>query len=57
LFTVQLDEIMDVVNPTILLVFVQYVYEGEFLEDLLLCKSVEAQTTGKEIFQILKRFL
>jgi hypothetical protein len=57
LFTVQLDEIMDVVNPTILLVFVQCVYEGEFLEDLLLCKSVEAHTTGKDIFQILKRFL
>jgi hypothetical protein len=37
-FTIQLDESADVVNLVILLVFVRCVYEGEFQEDLLLCK-------------------
>jgi hypothetical protein len=55
-FTVQLNESTDVVNLAILLVFVRYVYEGEFQEDLLLCKSTEAQITGKDIFQILDQF-
>jgi hypothetical protein len=41
-FTIQLDESTDVVNLTILLVFVWHAYEGEFQEDLLLCKSIEA---------------
>jgi hypothetical protein len=40
-------------NLAILLVFVRYVYESEFQEDLLLCKSIEAQITGEGIFQIL----
>jgi hypothetical protein len=56
-FTIHLDESTDVVNLAILLVFARYVYEGEFLEDLLLCKSVEAQITGEDIFQILDQFL
>jgi hypothetical protein len=52
-FTVLLGESTDDVNLAILLVFVWYVYEGEFQEDLLLCKSIEAQITGEDIFQIL----
>jgi hypothetical protein len=53
-FTIQLDENTDVVNLAILLVFVRYVYEGEFQEDLLLCKTIEAQITGKDIFSDFK---
>jgi hypothetical protein len=55
-FTIQLDESTDAVNLSILLVFVRYVYEGEFQDDLLLCKSTEAQITGEDVFQILDRF-
>jgi hypothetical protein len=55
-FTIQLDESTDVVNVVILLVFIRYVYEGEFQEDLLLCKSTEARITGEDIFQILDQF-
>jgi hypothetical protein len=49
-FTIQLDESTDVVNVAVLLVFVRYVYEGECQEDLLLCKSTEAEVTDKDIF-------
>jgi hypothetical protein len=55
-FTIQLDESTDAVNLSILLVFVRYVYKGEFQEDLLLCKSTEAKITGEDIFQILDKF-
>jgi hypothetical protein len=54
-FKIQLDESTDV-NLAILIVFVWYVYEGEFQEDLLVCKSIEAQITGEEIFQIFEKF-
>jgi hypothetical protein len=55
-FTIQLDESADVVNLAVLLVFVRCVYEGEFQEDLLLCKSTEAQITGEDIFRIKDQF-
>jgi hypothetical protein len=54
-FTIQLDESTDV-NLELLFVFVRFVYEGEFQEDLLLCKSIEAQITDEDIFQILYKF-
>ena len=39
-----------------MLALVWQVYEGEFEEDPLLCKSTEAQT-GEDIFEILYQFL
>jgi hypothetical protein len=55
-FTIQLHESTHIVHLSILLVFVRYVYESEFQEDLLLCKSIEAKITGEDIFQILDQF-
>jgi hypothetical protein len=57
LFTIQLYENSDAVNFAVFLVFALYVYEVGFQEYLLLCKSNEAQTTGKEIFGFSIRFL
>jgi hypothetical protein len=44
-------------NLAVLLVFVRCVSKGEFQEDLILCKSTEAQKTGDDIFKILDQFL
>jgi len=55
-FIIQLDENTDVVNFVILLAFVWYIYEGEFQDGLVLCKSTEAQT-GKDIYEIVYQFL
>jgi hypothetical protein len=52
-FTIQADDSTVVDNLTVLLVFVRFVYEGDFQTDLLLCKSTDAQATGEEIFQVL----
>ena len=49
-FIIQLDESTDVVNFRVLIAFVWYVYEGEFVEGLLLRKSNDAQT-GEDIFE------
>jgi hypothetical protein len=37
-FTIQLDYSTDVGNLTVLIVFVRYVYDAEFEEEMLLCK-------------------
>jgi hypothetical protein len=55
-FIIQVDENTDVVNFAVLLAFVWYIYEGEFQEGLLICKSTEAQT-GEDIYEIVYQFL
>jgi hypothetical protein len=39
--TIQLDDCTDVVNPAVSVFFVWYIYEAEFEEDILFCKSTE----------------
>ena len=49
-FSIQLDESTDVADCATLLVYVRYVWESEFAEDLLCCLTIDSGTTGEEIF-------
>ncbi|XP_075472991.1 protein FAM200B [Ascaphus truei] len=55
-FAIQLDESTDIGNMAQLLVFVRYCYEGEILEEMLFCKSLEGHTTGEDIFSVVEEF-
>ena len=50
-FSLQMDELTDVVGLAILIVFVRYQYLEPFQEDLLLCRSLPTNTSGAEIFK------
>ncbi|GBM23703.1 Zinc finger BED domain-containing protein 5 [Araneus ventricosus] len=49
-YALQLDESIDVVGLAILLVFVRHDFNKKIEEDLLLCESVNINTTGENIF-------
>jgi len=55
-FTLQLDESTDVSGLAILLVFVRYIHEMNFSEDLLFCKALATNTAGEEIFNKLDEY-
>ncbi len=42
-FAIQLDESTDIASSAMLLVYVRYVWQGEFVEDLLCCLTSIAQ--------------
>lgn len=56
-YSLQLDETTDVANLSVLLVFVRYYYNGSIEEDMLLCKSLETNTTGEMIFKCIDDFM
>ena len=56
-FAIQLDQSTDVTNFPQLLVYVQYVYDFEMIEDFLFCKLIEGRTTSVEIFKVLNDFI
>ena len=56
-FAIQLDESTDVTNFPQLLVYVQYIYDFEMIEDFLFCKPLEGRTTSVEIFKVLNDFI
>lgn len=56
-FALQMDESTDVAGLAVLLVFVRYQYEHSIEEDLLLCKALETNTTGEEIFKLVNSYL
>ena len=55
-FSLQMDESTDVAGLAILMVFVRYQYLESFEEDLLLCKPLPTNTSGAEIFKLIKEF-
>lgn len=56
-FALQLDESTDVANAAQLLVYVRFIRDGKFVEELLFCKEIEGRTTGQDIFGVLDEFM
>uniref|UniRef100_A0A667Z2X6 HAT C-terminal dimerisation domain-containing protein n=1 Tax=Myripristis murdjan TaxID=586833 RepID=A0A667Z2X6_9TELE len=56
-FSIQLDESTDVSDCASLLVYVRYVWENDFAEDLLCCLTIPTATTGEEIFSVLNDYM
>ncbi|XP_077763998.1 protein FAM200A [Canis aureus] len=54
-FAIQLDESTDVASCPTLLVYVRYVWQDDFIEDLLCCLSLHSHTTGLDIFTELEK--
>ena len=50
IFSIQLDELTDVANCSRLLVYVRYIYEGDFNDEFLFCKPLETTTTACNVF-------
>ncbi|GBO15784.1 Zinc finger BED domain-containing protein 5 [Araneus ventricosus] len=55
-YALQLDESTDVAGIAIFLVFVRYDFNKK-IEDLLLCESVNIDTTGENIFNCIDNFM
>lgn len=56
-FALQLDESTDVANAAELLVYIRFIFQEMFVEELLFCKALESRTTGKDIFQVLDEYI
>ncbi|XP_076803440.1 zinc finger BED domain-containing protein 5-like [Clavelina lepadiformis] len=57
IFSIQLDESTDVANCSQLLVYVRYIYEGDFKDEFLFCKPLETTTTARDVFDTVGSFL
>ena len=55
-YAIQLDDSTDFDNQSHLLVYVRYCWEGEMLEDFLMCHAMSTRATGEEVFKVLKEF-
>ena len=56
-FSIALDESNDINDTAQLSIFVRYLVEGEFVEDLLTVLSLECRTTGSIIFNDFQRYM
>ncbi len=56
IFSIQLDETTDVSSCAQLIVYVRYVYMGNFKEEFLFCKQLETTTTAQDVFNIIDKF-
>ena len=55
-FAIQLDESTDIGNQAQLMVYIRYVHDCNFEENLLLCKSLQTHARGKDMFNVLDDF-
>lgn len=56
IFAIQLDETTDVANCAQLLAFTRYIKNDDFKEEFLFCQTLEASTTGADIFELVNSF-
>ncbi|XP_004442894.1 PREDICTED: protein FAM200A [Ceratotherium simum simum] len=54
-FAIQLDESTDVASCPALLVYVRYVWQDDFIEDLLCCLNLNSHITGLDLFTELEK--
>lgn len=54
-FAVQLDESTDIAGYPTLLVYIRYVRQDDFIEDLLCCLSLNSHVTGLDLFSELEK--
>ncbi|XP_066241779.1 protein FAM200B [Saccopteryx leptura] len=54
-FAVQLDESTDIGSCTTLLVYVRYVWQGDFVEDFLCCLNLTSHLSGLDAFAELEK--
>lgn len=54
-FAIQLDESTDIASCPALLVYVRYVWQDDFIEDLLCCFNLSSQRTGFDLFTELEK--
>lgn len=52
-----MDESTDTASNATLLVYILYVWQGEFVEDLLCCLTLPSSTSGEDIFEELNAFM
>ena len=57
IFSIQLDESTDMANCSQLLVYVRYIYEGDFKDKFIFCKPLETTTTACDVFNKVDSFL
>ncbi|XP_008585150.1 PREDICTED: protein FAM200A [Galeopterus variegatus] len=54
-FAIQLDESTDIASCAALLVYVRYVWQDDFVEDLLCCLNLNSHITGLDLFSELEK--
>uniref|UniRef100_A0A8C3WN35 Family with sequence similarity 200 member A n=1 Tax=Catagonus wagneri TaxID=51154 RepID=A0A8C3WN35_9CETA len=54
-FAIQLDESTDIASCPVLLVYVRYVWQDDFIEDLLCCLNLNSHGTGLDLFTELEK--
>ncbi|XP_062944426.1 protein FAM200A [Cynocephalus volans] len=54
-FAIQLDESTDIASCAALLVYVRYVWQDDFVEDLLCCLDLNSHITGLDLFSELEK--
>ena len=57
IFSIQLDESTVGDSEALLMAYVRYVDNGEFIEDMLFCKALETTTIAIDIYKKLKTYL
>ena len=57
IFRIQLDESTDVANCSQLLVYVRYIYDGDFKDEFHFCKPLATTTTARDVFDTVGSFL
>ena len=55
-YAIQLDESTDISNDAQLLTYVRYVFNGQFQENMLFCKTLPTNTTSAEIYSVINEF-
>ena len=56
-FALALDETIVCNSKTLLLTYVRFQYDSQFMEEMLFCESLQTTTTAKDIYNVVKKFV